>query len=154
MPATAQRGTNPVYGGGKRVQTVQTGKGKQNIVPAHLRPGNQPKKPHRYRPGTVALREIRKYQKSTDQIITQAGFRRLMEDVVQDPDVCKLSEFPNGVRFDKDSRFNLKEAVESFIVHMLEDANIEAIHAKRVTVKPKDIHIVLRIRNQSQYLRR
>ncbi len=49
------------------------------------------KKPHRYRPGTVALREIRKYQKSTDLLIRKLPFQRLVREIAQD--------FKNDLRF-------------------------------------------------------
>merc|ERR1712150_40357 len=42
------------------------------------------KKPHRYRPGTVALREIRRYQKSTELLIRKLPFQRLVREIAQD----------------------------------------------------------------------
>ncbi|MBA0871045.1 hypothetical protein Goshw_020603, partial [Gossypium schwendimanii] len=42
------------------------------------------KKPHQYRPGTVALREIQKYQKSTELLIRKLPFQRLVREIAQD----------------------------------------------------------------------
>ena len=42
------------------------------------------KKPHRYRPGTVALRDIRKYQKSTNLLVRKLPFQRLVREIAQD----------------------------------------------------------------------
>uniref|UniRef100_A0A8C8UG46 Core Histone H2A/H2B/H3 domain-containing protein n=1 Tax=Peromyscus maniculatus bairdii TaxID=230844 RepID=A0A8C8UG46_PERMB len=74
------------------------------------------KKPHRYRPGTVALREIRRYQKSTELLIRKLPFQRL--------------------------------ANEAYLVGLFEDTNLCAIHAKRVTIMPKDIQLARRIRGE------
>ncbi|KAL3682165.1 hypothetical protein R1sor_000187 [Riccia sorocarpa] len=83
------------------------------------------KKPHRYRPGTVALREIRKYQKSTELLIRKLPFQRLSSAVLA-----------------------LQEAAEAYLVGLFEDTNLCAIHAKRVTIMPKDIQLARRIRGE------
>ena len=98
------------------------------------------KKPHRYRPGTVALREIRRFQKSADLLIKKLPFQRLVREIAQD--------------FDKDLRFQsaavgaLQEAAEAYLVGLFEDTNLCAIHAKRVTIMPKDIRLARRIRGE------
>ncbi|KAF9247298.1 histone-fold-containing protein [Melanogaster broomeanus] len=79
------------------------------------------RKKRRYRPGTVALREIRKYQRSTDLLLRRLPFSR----------VAILA---------------LQEATEAFLVHLFEDANLCAIHAKRVTIMQRDIQLARRIR--------
>ncbi len=96
------------------------------------------KKPHRYRPGTVALREIRKYQKSTDLLIRKLPFQRLVREVAQ--------EFKTDLRFQTSAVLALQEASESYLVGLFEDTNLCAIHAKRVTIMPKDIQLARRIR--------
>lgn len=101
-------------------------------------PAVKVKKPHRYRPGTVALREIRKYQKSTDLLIRKLPFQRLVREIAQD--------FKSDIRFRSAALFALQEATEAFFVSLFEDANVCAIHAKRVTVMPKDIQLARRIR--------
>ena len=89
------------------------------------------KKPHRYRPGTVALREIRRYQKSTDLLIRKLPFQRLVREIAQD--------FKSDLRFQGSAVLALQEAAEAYLVSLFEDTNLCAIHAKRVTIMPKDI---------------
>merc|ERR1712188_26319 len=98
------------------------------------------KKPHRYRPGTVALREIRKYQKSTDLLMRKLPFQRLLREVAQD--------FKQDLRFQASTISALQEASEAYIVGLFEDTNLCAIHAKRVTIMPKDIQLARRIRGE------
>jgi histone H3 len=98
------------------------------------------KKPHRYRPGTVALREIRKYQKSTDLLIRKAPFQRLVREIAQD--------FKTDLRFQSTAVLALQEAAEAYLVGLFEDTNLCAIHAKRVTIMPKDIQLARRIRGE------
>ncbi len=82
------------------------------------------KKPHRYRPGTVALREIRKYQKSTDLLLRKLPFQRLVREIAQD--------FKTDLRFQSTAILALQEAAEAYLVSLFEDTNLCAIHAKRV----------------------
>ena len=96
------------------------------------------KKPHRYRPGTVALREIRKYQKSTDLLIKKAPFCRLVKEIAQD--------FKTDLRFQSIAVLALQEASEAYLIGLFEDTNLCCIHAKRVTIQPKDIALARRIR--------
>ncbi|KAL2902159.1 histone H3.3a [Bienertia sinuspersici] len=98
------------------------------------------KKPHRYRPGTVALREIRKYQKTTDLLIRKLPFQRLVREIAQDlkPDL----------RFQSHAVLAIQEAAEAYLVGLFEDTNLCAIHAKRVTIMPKDIQLARRIRGE------
>mmetsp|Transcript_60375 Transcript_60375/g.68840 ORF Transcript_60375/g.68840 Transcript_60375/m.68840 type:complete len:137 (+) Transcript_60375:141-551(+) len=98
------------------------------------------KKPHRYRPGTVALREIRRYQKSTELLIRKLPFQRLVRDIA-----C---EFKSDLRFQSQAIFALQEAAESYLCGLFEDTNLCAIHAKRVTIMPKDIQLARRIRGE------
>ena len=98
------------------------------------------KKPHRYRPGTVALREIRRYQKSTDLLIRKLPFQRLVREIAQD--------FKTDLRFQGSAVLALQEAAEAYLVGLFEDTNLCAIHAKRVTIMPKDIQLARRIRGE------
>ena len=98
------------------------------------------KKPHRYRPGTVALREIRRYQKSTDLLLRKLPFQRLVREIAQD--------FKNDLRFQGTAILALQEASESYLVSLFEDTNLAAIHAKRVTIFPKDLQLARRIRGE------
>ncbi|KAG7161136.1 histone H3-like 8, partial [Homarus americanus] len=87
------------------------------------------KKPHRYRPGTVALREIRRYQKSTELLIRKLPFQRLVREIAQD--------FKTDLRFQSSAVMALQEASEAYLVGLFEDTNLCAIHAKRVTIMPR-----------------
>ena len=104
------------------------------------------KKPHRYRPGTVALREIRKYQKSTELLMRKLPFQRLVREVAND--LAAGTRFPEGPRWQSQAVVALQEAAEAYLVHLFEDSNLEAIHAKRVTIQAKDIQIARRIRGE------
>ena len=96
------------------------------------------KKPHRFRPGTVALREIRRYQKTTELLIRKMPFQRLVREIAQD--------FKTDLRFQSSSVMALQEASEAYLVGLFEDSNLCAIHAKRVTIMPKDMQLAKRIR--------
>ena len=104
------------------------------------------KKPHRYRPGTVALREIREYQKSTELLMRKLPFQRLVREVAND--IAAGTRFPEGPRWQSQAVVALQEAAEAYLVHLFEDSNLEAIHAKRVTILAKDIQIARRIRGE------
>ena len=98
------------------------------------------KKPYRYRPGTVALREIRRYQNTTDLLIRKLPFQRLVREIAQD--------FKTDLRFQSSAVVALQEASEAYLVGLFEDTNLCAIHAKRVTIMPKDIQLARRIRGE------
>ena len=101
------------------------------------------KKPHRYRPGTVALREIRRFQKSTDLLIRKAPFQRLVREMCQDELTYGIS---SDVRFQSTAMLALQEAAEAYLINVFEWTNLAAIHAKRVTIMPKDMKLAMRIR--------
>ena len=98
------------------------------------------KVPFRFRPGTVALREIRKYQRSTALIIRKQPFQRLVKEIAQ--------YFYPLIRFQASAISVIQEASEAFLVSLFEDTNLCAIHAKRVTIMPKDMQLATRIRGQ------
>ncbi|KAL7664599.1 hypothetical protein ABC855_g2744 [[Candida] zeylanoides] len=98
------------------------------------------KKPHRYKPGTVALREIRRFQKSTELLIRKLPFQRLVREIAQD--------FKSDLRFQSSAIGALQEAVEAYLVSLFEDTNLCAIHAKRVTIQKKDIQLARRLRGE------
>ena len=97
---------------------------------------------HRYRPGTVVLREIRRYQKSTELLIRKLLFQRLVHKILQGYFV--------GYRVTLAMMTALQEAAEAYLVQLLEDSNLCAIHAKRVTIQPKDIQLARQIRGERQ----
>ena len=95
----------------------------------------------------VALREIRRYQKSNECLIKRSPFQKLIREISQEYRVC-----PDGpgtpsiqVRFQSTAIAALQEVAEKFIVGLFEDVNLLAVHAKRVTVMPRDIRLALRI---------
>ena len=96
------------------------------------------KKPHRFRPGTVALREIRRYQKSTELLLRKLPFQRLVREIAQD--------FKTDLRFQSSAVMALQEACEAYLVGVFEDTNLCAIHAKRVTIMTRDLQLAKRIR--------
>ena len=98
------------------------------------------KKPHRFKPGTVALREIRRYQKTTNLLIRKAPFQRLIREV--------SSDFKSDLRFQSSAIMALQEASEAYLVSLFEDTNLCAVHAKRVTIMPKDLQLARRIRGE------
>lgn len=101
------------------------------------------KKAHRFRPGTVALREIRRYQKSAELLIRKLPFQRLVREIAAD-----VSVHSNGLRFQASAVAALQEAAEAYLVSLFEDTNLCAIHAKRVTIMPKDVQLARRIRGE------
>ena len=91
------------------------------------------KKKQRLRPGMVALREIRRYQKSTELLIRKLPFQRLIQEIIfEHKQDYWLAPAAAGA---------LQEAVEAYLVGLFEDTNLCAIHAKRVTIMPKDIQL-------------
>jgi histone H3-like centromeric protein A len=102
-----------------------------------------PVRKHRYKPGTVALREIRRYQRSTDLLLLKLPFSRLIREIA----VSILpAEAGASLRWQSQAIQALQEAAEAFLVHLFEDTNVCAIHAKRVTIMQKDIQLARRIR--------
>ncbi|KAM9831823.1 histone H3-like centromeric protein A [Neosynchiropus ocellatus] len=98
-----------------------------------------PARRRRFRPGTKALMEIRKYQKSTDLLLRKAPFARLVREVSQ-------SFIRDAFKWQVYALAALQEAAEAFLVRLFADANLCAIHAKRVTLYPRDIQLARRIR--------
>mmetsp|Transcript_106980 Transcript_106980/g.271583 ORF Transcript_106980/g.271583 Transcript_106980/m.271583 type:complete len:156 (-) Transcript_106980:255-722(-) len=98
------------------------------------------KKTHRYKPGTIALREIRKYQKSTELLLRKLPFQRLVRELCQ--------EMKADMRFQTQAVLALQEAAEAYLVGLFEDTNLCAIHAKRVTIMPKDLQLAKRLRGE------
>ncbi|KAK0535900.1 hypothetical protein OC834_001343 [Tilletia horrida] len=127
--------------GGKAPRNVLATKAARKSAPAV----GGVKKPHRYKPGTVALREIRRYQKSTDLLIRKMPFQRLVRDILGMNFGYTRPEVPH-YRIQSSAISALQEATEAYLVSLFEDANHAAIHAKRVTVMPKDLALVRRIR--------
>lgn len=130
---------------------------------------NNVKKPHRYRPGTVALREIRRYQKSTELLMRRAPFGRLVKEIAQ--------EYKTDLRFHAPGLLAIQEAAEAHLVvsgvseshespchfttlfftpihfnlqGLFADTMLLTIHRKRVTVTARDMQLARRIRGDSE----
>jgi histone H3 len=142
MPKRKQ--DNPIKNKGKAPKTPLASKAKSKAAPLNpgcLRGVNRGIwKPHRFRPGTVAVREIRKFQKSTTLLIRKLPFQRMVREIAQD--------FKTDLRFQSQAILALQEASEAYLVGLFEDSNLCAIHAKRVTIMPKDIQLARRIRGE------
>jgi len=99
----------------------------------------------RYRPGTRALMEIRRYQRNTDLLIPKMPFSRVIREIAQS--LCATKD----LRFQSTAIMCLQEAAEAFLVTLFEDSVLCAIHAKRVTLMPKDMDLARRIRGRSEH---
>ena len=118
-------------------------------IPSSKREG---KKPHRCRPGTVALREIRKYQKSTYPLLRKAPFQRLVQEILFGY-IQERKDNGNPIevevsRMQSTALLALQEASEAYLVGLFEDTNLCTIHANRVTIMPKDMQLARRIRGE------
>ncbi|CAL8264654.1 unnamed protein product [Gadus morhua 'NCC'] len=109
---------------------------KKTPVKKATKPKTVKKAAPKKKPGTVALREIRRYQKSTELLIRKLPFQRLVREIAQD--------FKTDLRFQSSAVMALQEASEAYLVGLFEDTNLCAIHAKRVTIMPKDIQLARR----------
>ena len=123
-----------------RLSEAARAAGKMPRKPQTQESSNEAKKPHRFRPGTVALREIRRYQKSTELLIRKMPFQRLVREIAQD--------FKPDLRFQASAVAALQEASEAYLVGLFEDTNLCALHARRVTIMPRDIQLARRIRGE------
>ena len=118
---------------------MTTGNGKEPRKSFRRNPRGRVRKPRRFRPGTVALRQIRRYQKTSELLIRKLPFQRLVREVVRVN--CNLQD----LRIQSTALLALQEASEAHLVRMFEMANDIAIHAKRVTVMPRDIQLWRRL---------
>ena len=117
------------------------------IIHKPMKAKTQPAKPHRFRPGTVAMREIRRYQRTYDLLIPRLPFNKLVRDLAYE--ILKEEMGENAkLQFQASALDGLQEATEHYLVKLLEDSNLNAIHANRVTVQPKDIKLARRIRGE------
>ncbi|PYH48244.1 histone H3 family protein [Aspergillus saccharolyticus JOP 1030-1] len=145
-PSTAPAETTSPARGRKPTGVIK-GKRPTNKAPrtSDVEPGDPTPtgRRRRYRPGTVALKEIRHYQRSFDLLIRKLPFARLVREVALD---LLPAEVGSELRWQSHAILALQEAAEAFLVHLFEDTNLCAIHAKRVTIMQKDIQLARRIR--------
>ena len=133
VPVARKEPRNPQRGRGR--QGVRKRGGNSVRVPQHAT-----KRKHRYRPGTLALREIRHYQKKTNLLIKRTPFARLVREIAQG---CMQE-----LRFQNSAIGALQEAAEAYLVGLFEDTNLCAIHAKQITIMPRDIQLARHIRGE------
>ncbi|QRW16495.1 Core histone H2A/H2B/H3/H4 [Rhizoctonia solani] len=141
--ATARKST-----GGKPPRRSSTSNSKSKSKQQDGDDDEGTKKKRRYRPGVLALREIRRYQKSTDLLIAKLPFSRVVREVAQDMTTQAGGGYPAGLRWQSSALLALQEATEAYLVHLFEDTNLCAIHAKRVTIMQRDIQLARRIRGR------
>ena len=110
------------------------------VMPQSSKKNKARKTRARTRPGTVALREIRRLQRSTDLILPKYPFQRIVREIARGSNV--------EIRFQSQAILAIQEAAEAFMTNLFEDANLCAIHANRVTLMPKDIALARRIRGE------
>ena len=115
---------------------------KQTLLPPANNAMKRSSKLRRYRsrPGVVALREIKKLQRSTELIVPRLPFQRLVKEIAGQHD--------RDLRFSAQGLLALQESAESFMTGLFEDSYMCTIHAKRVTLMPKDVQLARRIRGE------
>ena len=158
-PKKITGGSKPALNPGQRLGSIKAHLAKLKKAPAKKEtaiaakksgmkaPKGAVKKRYRYRPGTVALKQIRQNQKSTELLIMKLPFQRLVREIVNDPLII-TSSLCGKVRFQSAAIMALQEAAEAYLIGLFEDTNLCAIHAKRVTIMPKDIQLARRIRGE------
>ncbi|PSS03949.1 histone H3-like centromeric protein [Actinidia chinensis var. chinensis] len=106
-------------------------------------PSSRQTKRYRHKSGTVALREIRRFQKTCNLLIPAAPFIRSVKEI---------SNYfaPQITRWKAEALVALQEAAEDYLVHLFEDAMLCAIHAKRVTLMKKDWELARRLGGKGQ----
>ena len=112
-----------------------------------LKPQGRVRKARKFRPGTVALMQIRRYQRSTELLIRKLPFQRLVKEVV-------LQMFQQQYRFQSTALLALQEASEQFLVNMFEKVNHIAIHANRQTIMSKDVYLWDRLCNYGVFVKK
>ncbi|OAA53820.1 histone H3 [Niveomyces insectorum RCEF 264] len=124
-------------------QPKPSGAGRRRSRPGDVQPGDPipQRKQRRYRPGTLALKEIRRYQSSTDLLLLKLPFARVVREIA-----LTMRPHDEGMRWQSQAILALQEAAEAFLVHLFEDTNLCALHARRVTIMRRDIWLARRIR--------
>ena len=139
MARTKQTARKSTGGKAPRKQLARKQLGKNAL----RKNAHQVVKKHRYHPGPVALREIRKYQKSTDLLMRKSPFQRVVKEIVIGLKV--------DLRIQASAVMALQELAESLMVNLFEDANLCAIHAKRVTIMQKDMQLARRLNKDAEF---
>nr|UHA57729.1 histone H3.4 [Crypthecodinium cohnii] len=142
--AAAKAGKAPGKAPGKALREQLAGKAPRKQLGAPGVDGarlNRVKRSHRLKSGQVALREIKQYQKSTDLLLLKLPFQRLIKELCEE--TLRVE-----VRFQAQAILALQEATEAYLVGLFEDTNLCAVHAKRVTIMPRDLELARRLRGE------
>ena len=142
LPSKKGRSARGGSGGASRPVSGRAGGGPTSGRTRGAGASGEQQKKRKYRPGTRALMEIRHYQKSVEFLIRKLPFQRVVREVAQNLGVI------DDLRFTPDAIFALQEASEVFLVNLMEDANLCTIHHSRITITPKDYHLVMRMRER------
>ncbi|KNH07969.1 histone H3 [Perkinsela sp. CCAP 1560/4] len=128
---------------GKLPREVLVTKGKKSTsgkASSQVSSSTNMKKPFRFRPGTVALRDIRRYQRGTDLLLRKLPFQRIVREIAM--------AGKDGLRFQASAVLAMQEATEAHLVNLFADTCLCAIHGRRVTIMPKDIQLARRLRGE------
>ena len=98
------------------------------------------KKPFKFKPGTVAVREISKYQKGTQMLIKKLPFQRMVREIAGGQ--------KDGLRYQLSALLATQEAAEAYIINLFADTCLCAIHGHRVTIMPRDLQLARRLRGE------
>lgn len=152
-PARGKMRYHPMHPASK-----QSGKAMKHVSASAMNAGHSsaakkiapaPRAKPRKKPGTLALKEIKKYQShhkhGIELLIRKAPFQRLVRQISED---FVNGNFPEGIKWQASAVDALQNESESYLVGIFEDAILEAIHGKRITVMPKDVQLVRRIRRE------
>jgi histone H3/H4 len=147
------KGSLSIGGKGKQVSRPHaSGKGKSAYVALPRNMGKKAPppihKPRRRKVGEVSLRDIRKYQKSTELLIRKLPFARTVREYAEP--YCTPTSFPNGLRWESGAMTALQEGSEAYLVSVFQDANICAFHGKRITLMEKDLRVALHVRGEKR----
>lgn len=124
----------------KRIAREYSGLRKTPVTSSTAKSNEQPKK-RRYRPGTLALKEIRTYQRGTDLLIRRLPFARLIREVAQG-----MMGQHFVVQWQSQAILCLQEATEAYLIGLLEHTNLCALHCRRVTIMQRDMQLARRLR--------
>ncbi|KAL3741384.1 hypothetical protein ACJRO7_016940 [Eucalyptus globulus] len=143
LPGSASASRSPASPGPTSTPGTSTSPGRSPSSSHRRNPAASGQKKRRFRPGTVALREIRQFQKSWRLLIPRAPFIRTVKEISN-------ALAPDITRWTVEALYAIQEAAEDFLVHLFEDAMLCAIHAKRVTLMRKDFELARRLGGKGQ----
>ena len=141
---TISKRISEMHGSNKKLSSKKVSKSNKVLSQKQFRDKAQDVKEvkRRFKPGTIALREIKKYQRDVSNLIPRAPFQKLVRSICSGVD--------NELRFQSQALVALQEAAEAYVVGLFEDTNLCCLHANRMTVMKKDMELARRIRGDRQ----